>query len=75
MFYEVESATVDNTMVANDVMCIRIPKRVATISICGALSFEITDVMSFTKPTPEQIKNLHDMFCIDVIIHDKEDSI
>lgn len=52
---------------------IREPKLIATISICGALHFTITDVMSWDPPTPEQIKNLKDMFNIDVEVYDDND--
>lgn len=52
----------------------REPKIVATITICGGMTFNITDIMDFTKPTEEQIKNLHDMFCIDVkLVGDEND--
>lgn len=49
---------------------IREPKVIATISICGALHFTITDIMSWNSPTPEQIKNLKDTFNIDVEVYD-----
>lgn len=49
---------------------IREPKVIATISICGALHFTITDMMSWDPPTPEQIKNLKDTFNIDVKVYD-----
>ena len=54
----------------NCTVTLRAPKQVAKITICGALTFFITDTMEFTKPTPEQIKNLHDMLCIDVELLD-----
>jgi hypothetical protein len=41
-------------------------KQVARITLCGCVHFDINDNMGFIKPTPEQIKNLHDNFCIDV---------
>ena len=47
-------------------------KTVATISICGCIHFDIKDDMNFIKPTPEQIKNLHDLFCIDVKLNEEE---
>ena len=53
-------------------LSLRVPKVVAKISICGGLTFIIDDDMSFTKPTPEQIKNLHDMLCIDVELMEEE---
>jgi hypothetical protein len=46
---------------------IRIPKKIATIKLCGALSFEITDTLDWKMPTDEQIKNLKEMLCIEVI--------
>lgn len=47
---------------------IRIPKRVATIKLCGGgLTFHINDTMEFTMPTEEQRKNLKEMLCIEVI--------
>ena len=56
----------------NETSTIRIPKVVAGITICGAVHLRINDTMDFVKPTPEQIKNLHDMLCIDVVLHDDE---
>ena len=47
-------------------------KQVARITLCGCVHFDITDNMNFIKPTPEQIKNLHDYFCIDVKSFDEE---
>ena len=53
---------------------IRIPKKVATIKLCGgALTFNIDDTMQWQRPTDEQIKNLKEMFCIEVIPEDTED--
>ena len=50
---------------------IRIPKRVATIKICGgALTFYIDDTMQWQRPTDEQIYNLKNLFCIEVIPED-----
>ena len=51
---------------------IRQPKTVAEITICGAVHLRIDDTMEFIKPTPEQIKNLHDMLCIDVKLYEEE---
>lgn len=50
---------------------INAPKRVARITVCGAVNFDITDTMAFTRPTEEQIKNLKDMLCIDVQLFDE----
>ena len=49
---------------------IRIPKRVATIKLCGALEFNIYDTMQWQRPTDEQIYNLKNLFCIEVIPED-----
>ena len=49
---------------------IRIPKRVATIKLCGALTFHIDDTMQWQRPTDEQIYNLKNLFCIEVIPED-----
>lgn len=50
------------------------PKTIARIKLCGgAMIFDITEYTSWKKPTEEQIKNLHDMLCIDVeILEDGE---
>lgn len=50
------------------------PKTIARIKLCGgAMAFDITEYMSWKKPTEEQIKNLHDMLCVDVeILEDGE---
>ena len=50
---------------------IRVPKRVATIKLCGgALTFDINDTMQWQRPTDEQIYNLKNLFCIEVIPED-----
>ena len=55
---------------ANDYV-FRVPKRVATIKICGgALTFYIDDSMQWQRPTDEQIYNLKNLFCIEVIPED-----
>ena len=49
------------------------PKTIARIKLCGAMIFTVTERMSWEKPTEEQIKNLHDMLCIDIeILEDGE---
>ncbi len=53
-----------------DPVSIRVPKTVAEIVICGAVHLRVDDIMDFVRPTPEQIKNLHDMLCIDVVLHE-----
>lgn len=45
---------------------IRTPEKVAEVTLCGGLTICIDDTMAFIKPTPEQIKNLKETFCIDV---------
>lgn len=47
------------------------PKLIAEIVICGAVYIRIDDTMSFIRPTEEQIKNLHDLFCIDIRLFDE----
>lgn len=45
---------------------IKVPKPVARIILCGAMTFTIMDNMSFNRPTEEQIKNLKEVFNIEV---------
>lgn len=52
----------DNT----NIFKIRVPKPIAKITLCGALTFTITDNMAFNHPTEEQIKNLKEVFNIEV---------
>jgi hypothetical protein len=57
------SGSVGNTL--------RVPKRVATIKICGgAMTFYIDDTMQWQRPTDEQIKNLKELLAIEVIPED-----
>ncbi len=52
---------------------LRVPKRVAEIKLCGgALTFYIDDTMSWQRPTEKQIKNLKEIFCIEVIPYEEE---
>ena len=45
-----------------------VPKRVATIKLCGgAMTFYIDERSPWQRPTDEQIKNLKELFCIEVI--------
>ena len=44
-----------------------VPKKVAEIKICNALSITIDETINFTMPTEEQRKNLKEMLCIEVI--------
>lgn len=61
----------DQMVTADNVATIRQPKKVAEITLCGTITLEITDVATnFIRPTEEQIKNLHDMLCIDVKLFD-----
>jgi hypothetical protein len=46
---------------------LRVPKRVAVIKVCGAITLYIDDTMDFIMPTEEQRKNLKEMLCIEVI--------
>lgn len=51
----------------------KVPKPVAKINLCGCLEVTITDTAKgFIKPTPEQIKNLKEMLCIDVELLEEE---
>lgn len=43
------------------------PGIIAKIKLCGgAVTINIDETMQWKKPTEEQIKNLHDLLCIDV---------
>lgn len=54
-----------------EVSLYRNPKAIAKIKLCGgAVTINIDEAMAWKKPTDEQIKNLHDLFCIDVEILD-----
>lgn len=49
-------------------------KVIARIKICGAVTINVNNMIEWKKPTDEQIKNLHDLFCIDVeILDERED--
>ena len=56
-----------------DMLPIKPPKQVARITICGSFHLDIFDNIEFIRPTEEQIKNLHDMLCIDVKLLDDMD--
>lgn len=48
-----------------------IPKKIATIKLCGSLEFFIYEnTPTWVQPTPEQIENLKKLFCIEVILED-----
>ena len=52
---------------------IRVPKRVATIKVCGgAMTFYIDDTMNWQRPTDEQRYNLKNLFCIEVIPEEED---
>ena len=55
---------------------IRVPKKIATIKLCGgALTFDIDDTMQWQRPTDEQIYNLKNLFCIEVIPEETTDEV
>lgn len=54
-----------------EVAAIYNPKAIARIKLCGgAVTINVDETMAWKKPTDDQIKNLHDLFCIDVEILD-----
>lgn len=54
-------------------IAIKVPKVIGEIKLCGSLHISIfEDDENFIHPTKEQIKNLHDMLCIDVVMFDEE---
>lgn len=54
-----------------EVAAIYNPKIIAKIKLCGgAITINVDEIMAWKKPTDEQIKNLHDLFYIDVEILD-----
>lgn len=55
-----------------EVIAIRDTRIIAKIKLCGgAVTINVNETMAWKKPTDEQIKNLHDLFCIDVEILDR----
>lgn len=57
------------TQLPKKVAVIYNPKVIARIKLCGgAVTINVDDTMAWKKPTDEQIKNLNDLFCIDVEI-------
>lgn len=48
------------------VSSIKIPKEIAKITLCGAVTLIVTDMMDWIPPTEEQRKNLKEMLCVDV---------
>lgn len=55
-----------------DPLTVCVPKAIGEIVICGVLRITIYDDTDFIKPTEEQIKNLHNMLCIDVRMFDED---
>ena len=56
----------------SEVTTIYNPKVIARIKLCGgAVTINVDNTIAWKKPTDEQIKNLHDLFCIDVEILDR----
>ena len=54
-----------------DTHSIWIPKKIATIKLCGSLEFFIYEnTPNWVQPTPKQIENLKKLFCIEVILED-----
>lgn len=51
------------------------PKVIAVIQICGVIRYTVTENQPFIKPTPEQIKNLHNLLNIDVILMEDEEKV
>lgn len=50
-----------------NVVVIKVPSLIAKIKLCGgAFTINVDETMQWKKPTNEQIKNLHDLLCIDV---------
>ena len=55
------------------VVAYRNPRVIARIKLCGGtVTININEAMAWKKPTDDQIKNLHDLFCIDVEVLDGE---
>ena len=66
LFEEAEQSICSKVNTHIQVSTFHMPKTVAHITLCGAVHFHINDSMGFIRPTPEQIKNLKEKFCIDV---------
>ena len=52
---------------------IRLPKVIAQITICGAVTMAVYDYTDWNPPTPEQVKNLKEMLNIDVKLIGEDD--
>ena len=72
--YELDNLIATSAMISADgSMCIRVPKNIARIKICGGgLTFIIDDTMQFEMPTEEQCENLKKTFGIEVELIDVE---
>jgi hypothetical protein len=66
LFEEAEQGICSNVNAHIKPSTFHMPKTVAHVTLCGAIHFHINDSMGFIRPTPEQIKNLKERFCIDV---------
>ena len=68
---DVMSETIDKEYFER--LAIKVPKIIGEIKLCGSLRISIfEDDENFIPPTKEQIKNLHNMLCIDVTMFDEE---
>lgn len=57
----------NNGYIKKDIKKAGVPDIIAKIKLCGgALTINVDETMQWKKPTNEQIKNLHDLLCIDV---------
>ena len=54
---------------------LHIPRVIAKITICRALTIEVYDYMDWNPPTPEQIKNLKELLNIDVKLIGETDEL
>lgn len=55
------------TQLPKKVAAIYNQKVIARIKLCGgAVTINVDETMAWKRPTDEQIKNLHDLLCIDV---------
>lgn len=66
-----QSQKTSGRILMSEIATYRNPKVIARIKLCGgAVTINIDETMAWKKPTDEQIKNLHNLFCIDVEILD-----
>ena len=60
-----------SNIICNSGSTIWIPKKIATIRLCGSLEFFIYDnTPNWVPPTPEQIENLKKLLCIEVVLEE-----